>query len=163
MSVELRPLAEADAPELLRIHRLPEVRRWWDDPADGFPFDEPESTRLTVFVDGRVAGLVQFFEETEPKYRHAGIDVFLDPAVHGRGIGTEVVRRVVDLLITERGHHRVTIDPAAGNAAAVRAYEKAGFRRVGILRRAERDADGQGWHDALMMELVVGVDYPSGR
>jgi diguanylate cyclase (GGDEF)-like protein/PAS domain S-box-containing protein len=30
-------------------------------------------------------------EETEPRYRHAGIDVFLDPATHGRGLGTEVV------------------------------------------------------------------------
>jgi aminoglycoside 6'-N-acetyltransferase len=36
-------------------------------------------------VDGRVAGLIQFSEELEPKYRHAGIDLFLDPALHRRG------------------------------------------------------------------------------
>jgi len=28
---------------------------------------------------------------------------FLDPAIHGRGIGTEAVRRVVRQLIEERG------------------------------------------------------------
>jgi aminoglycoside 6'-N-acetyltransferase len=84
-----------------------------------------------------------------------GIDLFLDPAVHGRGIGTEVVRRVVRMLVDERGHHRVTIDPAASNVAAIRAYEKAGFRRVGVMRSYERDADGSGWHDGLLMELVV--------
>jgi len=154
--LELRPLREGDEAELRRIHTTPEVRRWWDTPEEGFPWtDDPGSTRLTVLVDGAVAGLVQYYEEPEPKYRHANIDVFLDPAVHGRGLGTEVVRRVARHLIEERGHHRITIDPAAANAAAIRAYEKAGFRRVGVLRRYERDTDGDGWHDGLLMELVV--------
>jgi aminoglycoside 6'-N-acetyltransferase len=153
----LRPLVAADAPALLRIHRTPEVVRWWDTPATGFPLDdEPEATRFTLEVDGAVAGMIQFTEETEPKYRHAAIDLFLDPALHGRGLGSEAVRRVVRLLREERGHHRVTIDPATENIAAVRAYEKAGFRPVGVMRRAERDADGRGWHDVLLMELVAG-------
>jgi RimJ/RimL family protein N-acetyltransferase len=151
----LRPLAEQDAPELRRIHATPDVRRWWDAPDEGFPLeDDPESTRMTIEVDGRVAGMVQYWEELEPKYRHAAIDVFVDPAFHGRGVGTEAVRRVVRHLIDERGHHRITIDPAADNAAAIRAYEKVGFRPVGVMRRYERDADGRGWHDGLLMELV---------
>jgi aminoglycoside 6'-N-acetyltransferase len=154
----LRPLRPEDADELRRIHRTPEVARWWDLPGESFPWDESQSTRLTIVVDGAVAGLIQFWEETEPKYRHAGIDLFLDPAVHGRGFGTEAVRRVARLLMDERGHHRVTIDPAVENVAAVRAYEKAGFRRVGVTRLSERDADGNGWHDSLLMELVAGVD-----
>ena len=58
-----------------------------------------------------------------------------------------MVRRVVDHLIRERGHHRITIDPAAANAAAIRAYGKVGFKPVGIMRDYERDADGDGWHD----------------
>ena len=152
----LRPLVAADAAELRRILATPEVARWWDAPEDDFPMgDDPESVRFTIEVDGRVAGMVQYWEETDPKYRHAGIDLFLDPAFHGRGIGTEVVRRVVRMLIDERGHHRVTIDPAASNASAIRAYEKAGFQRVGVMRRYERDADGGGWHDGLLMEFVV--------
>jgi aminoglycoside 6'-N-acetyltransferase len=154
----LRPLAPGDEAELLRIHRMPEVVRWWDEPSEGFPWDETRSTRLTIVLDGAVAGLIQFWEESELKYRHAGIDVFLDPALHGRGLGTEAVRRVVEHLIEERGHHRITIDPAAANATAIRAYEKAGFRRVGVMRLAERDADGKGWHDSLLMELVVIPD-----
>ena len=154
----LRPLRPEDADELRRIHRTPEIARWWDLPDESFPWDESESTRLTIVVDGVVAGLIQFWEETEPKYRHAGIDLFLDPALHGQGLGTEAVRRVTRLLMDERGHHRVTIDPAVENVAAVRAYEKAGFRRVGVTRLSERDADGNGWHDSLLMELVAGVD-----
>jgi aminoglycoside 6'-N-acetyltransferase len=151
----LRPLAQGDEPELRRIHATPEVARWWDQPDDAFPWDEPESTRLTIEVDGEIAGLIQFAEELEPKYRHASIDVFLDPALRGRGLGTEAVRLVVRHLVDDRGHHRITIDPAVENVAAIRSYEKVGFRRVGVLRRSERDADGAGWHDGLLMDLLA--------
>jgi aminoglycoside 6'-N-acetyltransferase len=154
----LRPLVEGDADELRRIHRTPEVACWWEEPEEAFPWDEPESTRLTIEVDGAVAGMIQFWEETEPKYRHAGIDLFLDPALHGRGIGSEAVRRVARRLFDERGHHRIIIDPAAANAPAIRAYTKVGFRPVGVMRRYERDVDGAGWHDGLLMELLVGEE-----
>ncbi len=108
-----------------------------------------------IEVDGAVVGMIQFTEELDPKYRHAGIDLFLDPALHGRGLGTDAVRKIVRLLIDERGHHRITIDPAVENHAAVRAYEKAGFKPVGVMRNSERDADGEGWHDSLLMELLT--------
>ena len=155
--LRLRPLAPEDEAELLRIHATPAVARWWDAPDEGFPFsDDPESTRLVIEVDGAVAGMIQYAEELEPKYRHASIDLFLDPALHNQGHGTEAVRRVVRMLIDERGHHRITIDPAAANAAAIRSYEKAGFRPVGVMRGYERDADGRGWHDGPLMELLAG-------
>jgi aminoglycoside 6'-N-acetyltransferase len=154
--LELRPLAPADAPELLRILQTPEVARWWGPPDPGFPLsDEPDATRLTIVAGGRVAGMVQFGEEHEPRYRHASVDLFLDPQLHGHGLGTEAVRRVVDHLIEERGHHRVTIDPAATNHAAIKAYTKVGFRPVGLLREYERDTKGDGWHDGLLMELLA--------
>jgi aminoglycoside 6'-N-acetyltransferase len=154
-ALRLRALDADDAAELRRILCEEEVARWWGPPADGFPFDEPEATRLVIEVAGRVAGLIEYHEELEPRYRHASIDVFLDPPLHGRGLGTEAVRRVAALLIEERGHHRITIDPAAANAAAIRSYEKAGFRAVGVMRRYERDGDGPDWHDGLLMELIA--------
>jgi RimJ/RimL family protein N-acetyltransferase len=153
--ITLRPLAKGDEEELRRIHATAEVARWWDAPDDDFPWDEPESTRWTILLDGAVAGLIQFQEELEPKYRHAGIDLFLDPALHGRGLGAEAVRLVVRHLIDERGHHRITIDPATMNVAAICAYEKVGFKPVGVMRRSERDPDGGGWHDSLLMELLA--------
>ncbi len=157
--IVLRPLSESDVPELLRIHSTPEVARWWDVPDEGFPWsDEPGSTRLTIEVDGAVAGLIQFYEELEPRYRHASVDLFLDPALHGRGLGTQALCLLVRQLIEERGHHRITIDPTVGNAAAIRSYEKVGFRRVGVMRRYERKPDGSGWRDGLLMELLAGEE-----
>ncbi len=155
--VTLRPLAAADAAELRRIHATREVARWWDAPDEGFPMsDEPDVARLTILVDGAVAGLIQYYEEAEPRYRHASIDLFLDPAHHGRGIGTEALRRTVRHLIDDRGHHRLTIDPAVANRAAIRSYEKAGFRAVGVMRRYEREPGGRAWRDGLLMELIAG-------
>jgi aminoglycoside 6'-N-acetyltransferase len=151
----LRPLAPADAPELLRILETPEVARWWDAPDPGFPLtDDQESVRFTILVDGAVAGLVQFWEEDEPKYRHANIDVYLDPAHHGQGLGTEAVRRIAALLVGDRGHHRITIDPAAANVRAIAAYARAGFRPIGIMRQYQRMPDGT-WVDALLMDLLA--------
>jgi len=152
----LRPLAASDEQDLLRIHREPEVVRWWDEPEPGFPWsDDRETTRLTIELDGAVAGLIQFCEELTPKYRHASMDLFLDPALQGRGLGTAAVRLLAEHLTCALGHHRITIDPAASNLAAIRAYEKAGFRRVGVMRRYERDSSGDGWHDGLLMELLA--------
>ena len=57
-------------------------------------------------------------------------------------------------LIRVRGHHRVTIDPAADNERAIRAYGRVGFRPVGIMRAYERGPDGA-WHDGLLMDLLA--------
>jgi aminoglycoside 6'-N-acetyltransferase len=156
-TLTLRPLRKGDEAELLRIHSTPEVVRWWHLPEEGFPWrDEPEATRFTIEVEGAIAGLIQFYEEPTPRYRNAAIDVFLDPTLHGRGLGTEALRRLVRQLIDDRGHHRITIDPATANVAAIRSYEKVGFKPVGIMRRYERAADGEGWRDGLLMELLAG-------
>jgi aminoglycoside 6'-N-acetyltransferase len=130
------------------------VLRWWQEPEDGWLDDEPDMSKLTVLLDDAVIGYVQWYEESDPMYRHASIDLFLDPDFHGRGLGTEVVRRVCTQLIDERGFHRLTIDPEADNAAAIACYRKVGFRPVGVLRQYQRDRFGV-WKDGLLMELLA--------
>jgi aminoglycoside 6'-N-acetyltransferase len=56
-------------------------------------------------------------------------------------------------LCEQRGHHRLTIDPAAANHRAIRCYEKVGFRRVGVQRQYERGPDGR-FHDGVLMDLL---------
>lgn len=150
---------------LRRILHSPEVwARWPDEDADpDWPFDDPSETRFAILVDGSVRGLIQYYEETEPHYRHAALDIFLDPAVHGQGFGRDAVRTLAVHLVRDRGHHRLVIDPAADNEAAIRCYAAVGFRPVGVLRRYERDADGVGWHDGLLMDLLADeLDQAAG-
>ena len=154
--VRLTPTVESDGPRLREIHSTLDVSEWWDMPDPGFPMtDEPESTRFTIRLGDEIVGLVQYGEEDEPKYRHAWMDIFVEPAFHGRGFGSEALTMLLRHLVEDRGHHRVTIDPAAHNEAAVACYRKVGFTPVGVMRKAERDFGGGGWHDSLMMEFVV--------
>ena len=118
---------------------------------DEFVADEHS---LAIEVDGVVVGAVQYGEEEDPMYRNATIDVYLTASRHGDGLGSEAVLVLARYLIEERGHHRLTIDPAAGNRAAIRAYEKVGFRRVGGMRSYERGPDGT-FHDGLLMEMLA--------
>jgi aminoglycoside 6'-N-acetyltransferase len=70
-------------------------------------------------------------------------------------LATDAIVTLLRHLIEDRGHHRVTIDPATDNAAAIACYEKAAFRCVGVMRSAERDPASGRWRDALLMEYVV--------
>ena len=155
--VTLLPVRGEHVAELRRIRRTPEVEsRWGVETYDApWPFGDPGATVFSVLVDGAVRGLIQYGEEDQPDYRHATIDMFLDPQIHGQGVGRDAVLAMVQHLVEDRGHRRITIDPAADNEAAIRCYAAAGFRPVGVLRGYERDADGQGWHDGLLMELLA--------
>jgi aminoglycoside 6'-N-acetyltransferase len=144
------------------------VARWWGDPEPAEAIaaallGDDDGMLLVIEVAGQVAGGIQYFEETDPMYRHASIDVYLTGRCQGRGIGTEAVALLARSLIEQRGHHRLTIDPAAANHGAIRCYQKVGFRPVGVLREYERGPGGT-FHDGLLMDLLRGeLTRPPGK
>jgi aminoglycoside 6'-N-acetyltransferase len=143
------PLAELGAdPSVSRCFPISEVelREALEPPANEGYF--------AIEQDGEVIGMIQFWEETDARFRHAAIDLFLGVGAQGRGLCTDVVRTMVRHLFEDRGHHRLTIDPELRNERAIRCYERLGFRRVGVLRRYFLAPDGT-WHDGLLMELTV--------
>ena len=157
--VRLRPAVLSDRSALVAIRSTPEVfARWRGEDHDEEFHEALERDGLHYLTiedrDGVVVGAIQWHESDDPEYRHAGIDIFLDPAMHNRGLGTDAVRTLCRYLVEVVGHHRLTIDPAADNAAAIRAYEKVGFRRVGVMRQYERGVDDR-WHDGLLMDLLA--------
>jgi aminoglycoside 6'-N-acetyltransferase len=154
----LRPGDQRDVAALCAILAEPAVARWWGEPESAGQVEtkllgEDPSVLLVIEVDGEVAGGIEYCEETEPMYRHASIDIYLGDRSQGRGIGTEAVGLLARFLCGERGHHRLTIDPATANRRAIRCYEKVGFRRVGVMRQYERGPDGR-FHDGLLMDLL---------
>jgi aminoglycoside 6'-N-acetyltransferase len=153
----LRPLAEDDLDALLAIVTGPTVREWWGT-IDDLDYEREglrsDGNAFTIEVDGTIAGWLAFTEENEPDYRYASLDIALAPGSQGTGIGPAALRTAIDWLVEERGHRRFTIDPAVANERAIRAYEKVGFQRVGVMRKCERFPDGT-WHDALLMDLLA--------
>jgi aminoglycoside 6'-N-acetyltransferase len=152
--VELVPVAPEHRKRLDELRRLPEVVRWWKEPWGDWLADDPDTFRFAVLLEGEIVGYVQWWQDTSPLYRHAGVDLFLDPAVHGRGIGTETLRVVCTHLIDEQGFHRVVIDPEVANEAAIASFRKVGFKPVGVLRRYIRDGPDD-WKDGLLMDLLA--------
>jgi len=155
--VALRRATEADLARLLEILTEPEVARRWgvyDRERLRTEILGDEEVGFAVELEGVTIGLIQYGEELEPDYRHASIDIFIHPDWHGRGLGTDAVRTLARHLVHDRGHHRLIIDPAADNAAAIACYKKVGFQPVGIMRNYERGPDGT-WHDSLLMDLLA--------
>lgn len=156
--VLLRPARDDDADALTAILAEPSVAMWWPDHDRRRVETELLRPEEDVFVfsiegEGRLVGLIQVTEEPEPEFRHAALDLFLTGTAQGRGLGPDAIGTIAAHLFDVEGHHRITIDPAAANIRAIRAYEKVGFRTIGRLRRYQRMADGT-WVDGLLMDLL---------
>jgi aminoglycoside 6'-N-acetyltransferase len=158
VSVTLRPFEEGDVPFATALLQLPEVERWWNthDAAKvrAEILDDPEAHYSVIEQDGEPVGVIGWYEEDDPDYRHAGMDMAVHPSVFGAGVATEALRQTCRYLIDERGHHRLIIDPNAANERAIAAYRKLGFKPVGVMRRYERDLHGE-WTDGLLMDLLA--------
>jgi aminoglycoside 6'-N-acetyltransferase len=157
--VVLRPIRPDDREALLEVLSDPSVAAIWDTRGPEASVDETLAghehwTAWAIEVDGEFCGSIQASEEDDNDYRSAGIDIYLHSRFQGRGLGTDAVRTLARYLIEVRGHHRLTIDPAANNARAIRTYEKVGFRPVGVMRRYERGVSGT-YHDGLLMDMLA--------
>jgi phosphinothricin acetyltransferase len=130
----------------------PFPRSWFDtwlvDRADGgFPV-------LVAEVDGVVAGYVTYGPWREnPGYRFSVEDsIYLDPAFHGRGIGSVLLRAAIDHAVDAR-HHVMIADIAADNTASIRLHERLGFEHVTVVPEVGRKFDR--WLDLVIMRLPL--------
>jgi aminoglycoside 6'-N-acetyltransferase len=150
--VVLRPAGEDDAEAIAAVLSEPGVARWWGS------YDAERVRRelggFAIVVEDEVAGWLIFEEETDPDYLHVALDIGLAAAFQGQGYGPEALRLVIGHF-AGAGYHRFTIDPDLENERAIRAYEKTGFKPVGVMRAYGRVPDGR-WRDHLLMDLLVG-------
>jgi aminoglycoside 6'-N-acetyltransferase len=146
----IRRADERDTDLLVQWHADPDVARYWDD--ETFTHDEmlerlrrAEVESYIVEESGTAVGYLQVWCERE----ECGLDMFLIPAARGRGLGPDSARAVARHLRDIRGRALVTVDPYLWNDAAVRAWERAGFRAVG-----EHDPDADHTARWLLMEFA---------
>ncbi|MDP2181204.1 MAG: GNAT family protein [Actinomycetota bacterium] len=160
----LRLLAPDDLPALADIARQPGVQPWWTDTSEAglraALLDAPDTSSWAIIVDGGFAGAVSAYDLGWPPGTSVGLAIVLGDASQGRGLGPEALSVVIAHVICERGVHRFTVDPAADNRRAIRAYEKLGFQRVGVMRQSESAPDGA-WRDCMLMDLLAHdfIDY----
>lgn len=160
--VRLVPVAAEDKPRLREINAEPSVVRWWGPgEVDNLGPDDDE-VRFTIWLGEEIAGMIEYSEVADPRYRSANVDIFVATELQRQGIGSEAIRVICRHLFDDRGHHRLTIDPAVDNEGAIRCYEGVGFRAVGVQRRCELDPASGEWVDGLLMDMLAG-ELTGGR
>ncbi|MGD9943268.1 MAG: AacA4 family aminoglycoside N(6')-acetyltransferase [Burkholderiaceae bacterium] len=151
-AVTLRPMTEDDLPMLHDWLNRPHIVEWWGGeqarptlqqvrqhylprvlaqeavtPYIALLGDLPIGYAQSYVVAGSGDGW--WPDEIDPGAR--GIDQSLaDASRLGQGLGTRLVRALVDLLFRDPAVTKIQTDPAPANLRAIRCYEKAGFVAV---------------------------------
>jgi RimJ/RimL family protein N-acetyltransferase len=71
-----------------------------------------------------------------PTFRTAEISIIIGEQVRGCGYGTEAIKLLVDHAFTRMNLNRLQAGAVVKNIGCIRAFEKAGFQKEGILRQA---------------------------
>jgi ribosomal-protein-alanine N-acetyltransferase len=110
----------------------------------------------TIRVDGVVAGDISLHAIHRGPVQTAGVGYMVDAEFRGRGVATAALRLVVHRAFEELRLHRLEAGAMPSNRGSQRVLEKAGFTRVGLLRRHLLIADT--WQDHVLYE-IVGPDF----
>lgn len=101
--------------------------------------------------DDRPLGLVNLQLREDAEVANLAVSVF--PGARGRGIAARALRLCALWGLRDLGLARVAAEAAVDNHASIRAIEKAGFQREGVLR-AHCETHGVR-HDCVMFSLVA--------
>lgn len=82
-----------------------------------------------------------------------------EPSVWGKGLGTEAARLTLEYGFDVLGIYNIWLQVSANNPGAIRAYEKAGFKRIGSRRRSVRV--GRELVDDIYMDAIADDFEPS--
>jgi len=148
-----RPMTSADLPLVRRWLAEPHVAQWWGDTCEQFELvsgdlEVEAMDQFIVATDARPFGYIQCYDPDvwpdnglgdHPRGTR-GIDQFIgELAMVDRGHGSAFIRVFIDRLLAS-GTPRVITDPDPANARAIRAYEKAGFRRDRLVSTPDGEA-----------------------
>jgi aminoglycoside 6'-N-acetyltransferase len=139
---KFHPMTADDLPLVRRWLAEPHVAQWWGKLNEQFDLisndlDDPAMDQFIVVRKDRAFAYLQCYDpaswdngglDPQPAGTR-GIDQFIgETDMLDRGHGSAFIRAFIDSLLTA-GTLRVVTDPDPANARAIRAYEKASFRK----------------------------------
>src|SRR5450631_565763 len=164
--LEIRPTVAADLPAITEIYE--HAVRYGTATFELIPPDLTEMTRrFGVLMDGGFPYLVAALEGCVVGYAYAGAyrprpayrftvenSVYLQPAIHRRGIGLQLLQR----LITEseqRGFRQmIAVVGDSANAGSIGVHTKCGFQMIGT--HSDVGFKFGRWLDTVMMQRALG-------
>jgi AacA4 family aminoglycoside N(6')-acetyltransferase len=153
--VTLRLMTEHDLPMLHEWLNRPHIVEWWGGEEARPTLEEVQEhyrprvlaeesvTMYIALLASQPIGFAQSYialgsgdgwweNETDPGVR--GIDQSLANVMQlNQGLGTRMVRALVELLFADPGVTKIQTDPAPNNLRAIRCYQKAGFTQEHVI------------------------------
>jgi L-amino acid N-acyltransferase YncA len=165
-SLEIRPTTAADLPSITAIYQhavlhgtatfelippdLAEMtRRFAVLMEGGFPY-------FTAVLDGRVVGYAYAGAyRPRPAYRFTVENsVYLDPAIHRRGIGLQLMVRLIAESEARGYRQMIAVIGDSANAGSIGVHRKCGFDMIGTHPNVGFKFGR--WLDTVMMQLALG-------
>ena len=165
-SPEIRPATEADLPAIAKIYEhavlhgtatfeliapdLTEMsRRFRSLIEGGFPY-------FVGVLDGRVGGYAYAGPyRPRPAYRFTVENsIYLDPAIHRRGVGLVLLRRLIEECETRGYRQMIAVIGDSANAGSIGVHTKTGFQMIGT--HPDVGLKFGRWLDTVMMQRALG-------
>lgn len=140
----LRQWQDSDAPRLAEIANNKKI---YDNLRDGFPHPyslknaeefisaaKDSTTMFAIEIDGKVAGSVAFFPKDDVYRKSAEMGYYIAEEYWGKGIMTEVIKKIVEYAFENFNIVRIHAEPFARNVGSRKVLEKAGFKLEGVLK-----------------------------
>jgi RimJ/RimL family protein N-acetyltransferase len=140
------------------------MKAWIEDAAKANPWkDGVTNFAITEKKTSEFLGVTRFFGIRSPHSRaRLGISIY-DSQHRSKGYGTDATRLMLWIGFHVLGFHSVNLDTMEDNLIGIHTFEKAGMKKVGVLREAEF-VDGKHigllYMDILRDEFMS--EYPPG-
>lgn len=148
MKCQIRKWRMDDAADLAELISNKKIQ---DNLRDGLPFpytkqdgeffisqmlsaDENDTFSFAITVDGRLAGSIGVFRQSNIHSCTAEMGYYLGEQYWGKGIMTDAVKQVCEYVFTHSNIIRIYAEPFAHNIGSCRVLEKAGFEYEGTLK-----------------------------
>jgi RimJ/RimL family protein N-acetyltransferase len=141
---------------LLRPLSLESEEKWYERAVSN-----EQMARFTIYErnDLRPIGITSLYDINHQN-RTATFGILIgERECWGHGYGTEATQLVLDYGFTVLGLHNITLSVRDWNGRGIRAYERAGFKRIGIRRESIRFA-GRAYDEVLMDCIATEFKSP---